>query len=62
MLIDYIKDGTIPEGFYVKTTKNGMIQFRRIKENNKDSLIQKYEEKIKKLKSEVNNTKEVKEQ
>ena len=47
MLINYVKDGIVPEGFYVKTTKNGMIQFRRIKETNSEALIQKYEEKIK---------------
>ena len=45
MLINYVKDGIVPEGFYVKTTKNGMIQFRRIKETNSEALIQKYEEK-----------------
>ena len=53
MLINYIKDGTVPEGFYVKIAKNGMIQFRRIKESNNEVLIQKYEEKIKKLKTQI---------
>ena len=53
MLINYVKDGIVPEGFYVKTTKNGMIQFRRIKESNNEVLIQKYEEKIKKLKTQI---------
>ena len=51
MLINYVKDGIVPEGFYVKTTKNGMIQFRRIKETNSEALIQKYEEKIKILRA-----------
>ena len=51
MLINYIKDGTVPEGFYVKIAKNGMIQFRRIKETNSEALIQKYEEKIKILRA-----------
>ena len=51
MLINYVKDGIVPEGFYVKTTKNGMIQFRRIKETNSEALIQKYEEKIKVLRA-----------
>ena len=53
MLINYVKEGIVPEGFYVKTTKNGMIQFRRIKESNNEVLIQKYEEKIKKLKTQI---------
>ncbi len=50
MLINYVKDGTVPEGFYVITTKKGVIQFRRKKENNTEELIKKYEDKIKKLK------------
>ena len=50
MLINYVKDGTVPEGFYVITTKKGTIQFRRIKDNSPETQIKKYEEKIKKLK------------
>lgn len=50
MLINYVKEGIVPEGFYVKETKSGMIQFRRIKEKTPDALIKKYEDKIKKLK------------
>ena len=51
MLVDYVKEGTVPEGFYVKISKNGLIQFRKIKQKDPESLIKKYEEKIKKLKS-----------
>ncbi len=50
MLINYIKDGTVPEGFYVITTKKGTIQFRKVKETDPEKLIKKYEDKIKKLK------------
>ena len=32
MLVDYLKDGSVPEGFYVHVQKNGIIQFRRKKE------------------------------
>ena len=51
MLVDYVKEGTVPEGFYVKVSKNGLIQFRKIKQKDPESLIKKYEEKIKKLRS-----------
>ncbi len=32
MLIDYAKNGTVPENYYIKTMKDGRIQFRRVKE------------------------------
>ena len=32
MLVDYLKDGSVPDGFYVHVQKNGIIQFRRKKE------------------------------
>ena len=32
MLVDYLKDGTVPEGFYVHKQKNGIIQFRHIRQ------------------------------
>jgi len=54
MLVNYVKDGTVPEGFYVITTKKGTIQFRRKKECDTDKQIQKLEEKIKKLKENHN--------
>ena len=43
MLINYIKEGIVPEGFYVKEAKNGTIQFRRIKNKDPKSMIEKYE-------------------
>ena len=27
MLIDYVKNGIVPDGFYVKTMKDGRVQF-----------------------------------
>jgi hypothetical protein len=50
MLINYIKEGIVPEGFYVKEAKNGTIQFRRIKNKDPKSMIEKYEKKIEELK------------
>ena len=50
MLIEYVKNGTVPDGFYVITTKKGLIQFRRKKDNDVEKQIQKLEEKIKELK------------
>ena len=32
MLIDYVKNGIVPDGFYVKTMKDGRVQFRRVKQ------------------------------
>lgn len=52
MLIDYIKNGIVPEGFYVLETKSGTIQFRRKKNKDPEYLIEKYENKIKKLREE----------
>ena len=34
MLIDYVKNGIVPDGFYVKTMKDGRVQFRRVKQPN----------------------------
>ncbi|EAX82905.1 hypothetical protein TVAG_374480 [Trichomonas vaginalis G3] len=31
-LVEYIKSGTIPEGFYIHTMKDGRVQFRKIKQ------------------------------
>ncbi|NLL66115.1 MAG: hypothetical protein GX236_00250, partial [Clostridiaceae bacterium] len=50
MLINYVKEGIVPEGFYVKHTKNGTIQFRRIKKKDTQSMIEKYEKKLEELK------------
>ena len=49
-LVNYLKDKSVPEGYYVKQTKNGVIQFRRIKQNDTLLKIQKLEEKLKLLK------------
>lgn len=58
MLIDYVKTGTIPEGFYVIKDKNENIQFRRLKNpTDPESIKQKIiclENKIKELKSQLN--------
>ena len=35
MLIEYVRNGVVPEGFYVKHCKNGTIQFRRVKNDNR---------------------------
>lgn len=44
MLVDYVKEGKVPEGFYVKTMKDGRIQFRRIKQPaTKEILLHKIE-------------------
>lgn len=51
MLINYIKEGIIPEGYYVKETKAGTLQFRRVKKNDTESLIKRYEDKINKLRA-----------
>ncbi|MGI6156065.1 MAG: hypothetical protein ACOYEB_09080 [Enterococcus lemanii] len=53
MLINYIKEGIVPEGFYVKHTKNGTIQFRRIKKKDTQSMIEKYEKKLEELKEKL---------
>lgn len=44
MLVDYIKEGKVPEGFYVKEMKDNRIQFRRIKQPaTKEILLHKIE-------------------
>jgi len=53
MLINYVKEGIVPEGFYVKHTKNGTIQFRRIKKKDTQSMIEKYEKKLEELKEKL---------
>ena len=30
MLVDYLRDGSVPAGFYVKVMKNDNISFRRL--------------------------------
>lgn len=59
MLVDYVKNDIVPEGFYVKIMKNGNIQFRRVKQelNNEDinRKINFYETKINELKSKIKN-------
>ena len=54
MLIEYVRNGVVPEGFYVKHCKNGTIQFRRVKNDNPEALIERYEEKIRKLREAIN--------
>ena len=53
MLINYLKDGTVPEGFYVLKTKDNRLQFRRIKgAPTRDTIEHKialYERKIEEL-------------
>ena len=57
MLIDYLKDGTVPEGFYVHVQKDGIIQFRRKKEkkpnNNIISMKDAVEAKIKRYEQRI---------
>ena len=44
MLIDYVKTGYVPDGFYVKQMKDGRIQFRRVKKPaDKEILLHKIE-------------------
>ena len=33
MLVQYLKDWTVPEGFYVHEQKDGIIPFRRVRQN-----------------------------
>lgn len=49
-LVDYIKSGAVPEGYYVKETKNNTIQFRRIKQPPTNDDIEK---KIKRLEAKI---------
>ena len=59
MLMDYVRDGTIPEGFYVKKMKDDRIQFRRIKSKpNIEQLkakIETYKKKIIELEQQIEN-------
>ena len=51
MLVDYLKDGSVPEGFYVKVMKNDNISFRRFRPVlNKEEKIMRLERQIEKLK------------
>ena len=63
MLLDYVKTGIVPEGFYVITDKNNRIQFRKIKQPLDDEGIKqkilKLEAKIKELKTQLVNKPEV---
>lgn len=44
MLVNYVKEGIIPDGFYVKVMKDGRIQFRRIKQpGSREVLLHKIE-------------------
>ena len=59
MLMNYLNDKTVPEGFYVKTMADGRIQFRRIKptltkEEETKRKIEMYEKKIQELKKTLN--------
>ena len=57
MLLDYVKTGIVPEGFYVITDKNNRIQFRKIKQPlNEEGIRQKIlrmEAKIEALKAQL---------
>ena len=63
MLLDYVKTGIVPEGFYVIADKNNRIQFRKIKQPLDDEAIKqkilKLEAKIKELKTQLVNKSEV---
>lgn len=51
MLVAYLKDGSVPEGFYVKLMKNDNISFRRHKPAlNNEEKIRQLERRIEKLK------------
>ena len=57
MLLDYVKTGIVPEGFYVITDKNDRIQFRKIKQPLDDEGIKqkilRMEAKIEALKTQL---------
>lgn len=57
MLMDYVKSGIVPEGFYVITDKKDRIQFRKIKQPLTEEAIKqkiiKLEEKIEALKAQI---------
>ena len=60
MLVQYLKDGTVPEGFYVHEQKNGIIQFRHVRQpkptpkdpiQSNEAKIKFYKQKIAELES-----------
>lgn len=51
MLLDYVKSGITPEGYYVITDKNERIQFRRIKKPLDQEAVR---QKIIKLEDKIN--------
>ena len=56
-LVEYIKSGTVPEGFYVHQMKDGRIQFRKIKKQlDKEGILRKiklHEDNIAELKKKL---------
>ena len=51
MLVAYLRDGSVPEGFYVKVMKNDNISFRKLRPVlSKEEKITRLERQIKKLK------------
>ena len=51
MLVDYLRDGSVPEGFYVKVMKNDNISFRKLRPTlSKEEKIMRLEKQIEKLK------------
>ena len=51
MLVAYLRDGSVPEGFYVKVMKNDNISFRKLRPAlSKEEKITRLERQIKKLK------------
>ncbi len=57
MLVQFLKDGSVPEGFYVHEQKNGIIQFRHIRNQKSSSSskdpLQSNEAKIKLYKQKI---------
>ena len=56
-LTEYIKDGKVPDGYYVHTMKDGRVQFRKAKQPLNDEQIRRkislYETKIKDLQAKL---------
>ncbi|EAX75961.1 hypothetical protein TVAG_419300 [Trichomonas vaginalis G3] len=56
-LVEYIKSGAVPEGFYVHTMKDGRVQFRKIKQPlDKEGILRKiklHEDNIAELKKKL---------
>ena len=51
MLVAYLRDGSVPEGFYVKVMKNNNISFRKLRPVlSKEEKIMRLERQIEKLK------------